>query len=113
MKAKYPYNPVTNKPIIVEVINDKGEFVEVVVSPWIVEKPAQECETVKVCPLPDPNDEFADTDNVGRRLQQTPLQKLNQTKEGNYTESVVSRKDNCTYTKTCVQPEYFFDYSSR
>lgn len=63
--------------VVVEVFNSKGEYREAILSPWIVEQPAQECETEVTCPPePEPEEEaapeddegFTESDDVGRRL---------------------------------------------
>jgi hypothetical protein len=117
-KDTFEFIAENDAKLYVEVFNDKGETQNYVLAPWIVEQPAQECTTDVECPPPEVEafpEEGSEEEAAegGRRLQvPNPQARLEQTRPGNYSEKFVGR-DGCTYTKSCVQPEYFFDYENR
>jgi len=60
-KDQFDFIAENDSKLYVEVFNEKGEVQNYVLSPWIVPKPDQECETSVECPPP----EEAETDDYG------------------------------------------------
>jgi len=94
-----------------DIYNEIGEVVNAIITPWVVEKPDQQCEITKECPPPeevvdevDEDGDFVDSDDTGRRLAKSKnLEQLTaKEEEGDWSETITEKSDGCDYTKTCV-----------
>lgn len=93
----YIFTAQSEYALIVEVVNTKGEFVNVVLSPEIVVRPKPLCTTDVIACVAANSTETAEGD--GRRLQS------NKTDSGITTTTVINKTNDgkeCTYITRCI-----------